>query len=403
MASKDEIMTAMERVETPISIQELERRWAAVRKEMAARGIDALVMQNASDWLGGYVKWFTDVPAHNDYPRNIIFHRSDLMTVVEMGNKDRRDRLDGKDPLNPGVGDMIASPSFFSVAYTHDYDAVLIAQELKRRGYKTIGWVGRGRLQYDLVRVVEAQVPGATFVDATEFIDQLKAIKSEEEIALIRRAAAMQDAQWAKVVATIKPDMRDSEITALAQYEGELLGSEQGLFRCSSAPFGEPAILRGRHYQGRVMQRGDYMTLLIENNGPGGFYAELARTVVFGKASQELRDGFAVVCDAQKHTVAKLKPGASCAEIYASHNDYMKSRGAPPELRLYGHSQGYDLVERPLLRSDETMPLAANMCMAVHPGFFKPTNFVFICDNFLIHKDGSAEHLHKSEQKIWEV
>ncbi len=116
-------MSAIERVETPISMQELERRWAAVRKEMEARNIDALITQNSSDWLGGYVKWFTDVPAHNDYPRNVIFHRDDLMTVVEMGNKDRATNLGGKDPLNPGVGDWIFSPSFFSVAYTHDYDA----------------------------------------------------------------------------------------------------------------------------------------------------------------------------------------------------------------------------------------------------------------------------------------
>ena len=42
-------MAAIERVETPISLGELERRWAAVRKEMDARSIDALVMQNASD------------------------------------------------------------------------------------------------------------------------------------------------------------------------------------------------------------------------------------------------------------------------------------------------------------------------------------------------------------------
>src|SRR5947207_120045 len=200
-------MSAIERVETPISTAELERRWAAVRKEMAARNIDALVMQNSSDWLGGYVRWFTDVPAHNDYPRNAIFHRDGLMTVVEMGNKARRDNLGGKDPLNPGVGDWVFSPSFFSVAYTHDYDGALVAHELKRRGTKTIGWLGRGRLQYDLVRVVEVQVPGAAFVDATEFVDQIKAIKSAEEIALIRRAATMQDAQWAKVVAVAKPGM----------------------------------------------------------------------------------------------------------------------------------------------------------------------------------------------------
>jgi Xaa-Pro aminopeptidase len=396
-------MAAIERVETPISQQELERRWAAVRKEMAAQGIDALVTQNASDWLGGYVKWLTDIPAHNDYARNIIFHRDDLMTVVEMGNKDRRDHLGGKDPLNPGVGDWVFSPSFFSVGFTHEYDAVLVAQELKRRAYKTVGWIGRGRLQYDLVRVVEEQVPNTKFVDATDLVDRIKAIKSDEEIALIRRAVAMQDAQWAKLMTVLKPGMRDSEITARTQYEGELLGSEQGLFRCSSAPLGEPAILRGRHYQGRVMQKGDYMTLLIENNGPGGHYAELARTFVFGKASQELRDAFAVVCDAQKHTVKNLKAGASCAEIYESHNRYMVDHKAPPEMRLFGHSQGYDLVERPLLRADEPMKLAANMNMAVHPGFFTKTNFAFICDNFLIKGDGSVEHLHKSEQKIWEL
>src|SRR5262249_21955647 len=146
-------MPAIERVETPISMAELERRWAAVRQAMTAQGIDALVTQNSSDWLGGYVKWFTDVPAHNDYPRNVIFHRDDLMTVVEMGNKDRRDHLGGKDPLNPGIGEWVFSPSFFSVGYTHEYDAVLVAQELKRRAHKTVGWVGRGRLQYDLIRV----------------------------------------------------------------------------------------------------------------------------------------------------------------------------------------------------------------------------------------------------------
>jgi len=201
----------------------------------------------------------------------------------------------------------------------------------------------------------------------------------------------------------VKPGMRDSEITALAQYQGELLGSEQGLFRCSSAPLGEPAILRGRHYQGRAMKRGDYMTLLIENNGPGGYYAELARTFVFGKASQELRDAFAVCVEAQKHTVKNLTIGAAPADVYASHNDYMTGHKAPAEMRLFGHSQGYDLVERPLLRADETMKLAANMNMAVHPGFYTKTNFAFICDNFLIKPDGAVEHLHKSEQKIWEL
>ena len=44
-----------ERIVNPISDQELERRWSAVRAGMRERGIDALIMQNTNDWLGGYV------------------------------------------------------------------------------------------------------------------------------------------------------------------------------------------------------------------------------------------------------------------------------------------------------------------------------------------------------------
>ena len=48
-------MTDIERVATRISMAEFERRWTAVRRAMAAQSIDALVMQNASDWLANSV------------------------------------------------------------------------------------------------------------------------------------------------------------------------------------------------------------------------------------------------------------------------------------------------------------------------------------------------------------
>ena len=396
-------MAGTERVEAAMSREELERRWAAVREEMSARNIDALLMQNANDFLGGYVKWFTDVPAHNHYPRTAIFHRDGLMTVFEMGARGRRTSFDGSDPFNPGVGDWIWSAPFFSVGYTNDYDPDLVVDELKKRGYRTLGLLGGGAMPYALVDAVKTRVPNLAIVDASDFVDRIKAVKSEEEIALIWRSARMQDEAFAAVLKNFRPGMRDSHVAALAQYEGELRGSEQGLFRCSSAPLGQPAVLRGRHFQGRVIQRGDYMTLLIENNGPGGYYAELARTMVLGKASQELVDQFEAVKEAQVATVKRLKPGASCKEIYEAHNAFMTARGLPPEQRLFSHSQGYDLVERPLVRDDETMTIEAGMCMAVHPGVTTQTNFVFLCDNFMINHDGSVAHMHTSEQKLYEI
>jgi Xaa-Pro aminopeptidase len=197
--------------------------------------------------------------------------------------------------------------------------------------------------------------------------------------------------------------MRDSAITALAQYEGRLLGSEQGLFLGTSAPLGVRAGFADRALQGRTLKKGEHFTILIENNGPGGFYTELARTMVFGKATAELRDGFAAMKAAQDYTLSLIRPGAACRDIAAAHDDYMRAHGFPPELRLYCHGQGYDLVERPLVRADETMTLAAGMNLAVHPGYETDAIFAVICDNYLVEADGPSECLHRTEKKIFEL
>src|SRR3954464_14311571 len=105
-------MTMDERLFNPISVAELERRWAAVRAIMAERKLDALVIQQNNDWLGGYVRWFTDTPLSNGYPRTVIFHANDLMTVIDMGPRGERRKLNGENKNHPGIGEMIFTPAF---------------------------------------------------------------------------------------------------------------------------------------------------------------------------------------------------------------------------------------------------------------------------------------------------
>src|SRR5205807_197751 len=78
-------MQLSERLSTPISTAELERRWAAVRAVMEAEKIDVLLMQNNNDHMGGYVKYFTDLSATNGYPMTVVFPRDDDMTIVNQG------------------------------------------------------------------------------------------------------------------------------------------------------------------------------------------------------------------------------------------------------------------------------------------------------------------------------
>jgi Xaa-Pro aminopeptidase len=391
------------RILTRISDVELMRRWGAVRRVMQDHRIDAIVMQNTNDWLGGYVKWFTDLPANNGYPRTVVFRADAPMTVVEMGPSNVQRAFARDETLHRGVGEMLHTPSFTSIGYTDRDDVQLVIEALRRHPNRRIGLVTPGALPYAFVSALKEQFAAASFIDVTPDIDAIKAIKSDEEIKLIRRTAHLQDEVFAEVLKEIRPGLRDIDVTSIAQRKGQILGSEQGIFLGGSSPLGIRSPFVPRYMQGRTLEKGDHLSLLIEINGPGGFYTEIARTVVLGKASDELKDAFAAVKAAQDYSLSLMKPGTPVKDIFAKHNAYMTSKAMPAETRLYAHGQGYDMVERPLIRQDDNMTLQEGMCLAVHPGYETPSLFAVICDNYLIETRGPGDCLHQTAKTLFEI
>jgi len=385
---------------SPISDAELERRWAVARKVMGDLGLDALICQAREDWIGGYVRWLTDVPANNGYPRTVILFRDRPMAVVEMGAFGTDRATDPAAHDTRGVGRVLGTPSFHSIAYTIDYDSELVVRALREAGAKRIGTLCGAALPHGLM---QALTSGFEAVDATDALDAAKAVKSAEEITLIRQIAALQDCVFAEVCDFIRPGVTDRDVTSHAEAVGRRLGSDQGIYLGLSAPMGQPSRFMNRPFQTREIAAGDHMSLLIEVNGPGGLYLEIARTMVLGRADDHLAQAFANVKAAQFHTLSLMKPAADPAAIAAAHDAWMQARGLPHETRLYAHGQGCEMVERPLIRRDETMPLAEGMCLAVHPGYDDGRVFAVICDNYLITKTGVSDCLHKTEKKIFEL
>lgn len=393
-----------ERVNTPISTAELERRWAAVRAAMDEQRIDALLMQANNDFMGGYVKYFTDIPATNGYPATVVFPRDERMTVIGQGPMGVVRELPPEgDGVRRGVARFIGCPSYASAPYTAAYDASFAIPALKKFSSGTIGLLGPAALSFALVDSAKNELRTAKFVDASDLVDRIKAVKSAEEIGLMRRSAAMQDLAWGAVLKAIEPGMRDLEVAAVAEYEGHRHGSEQGLFLCASGPVGSAAVFGNRHLQNRVIREGDYFSLLVENSGPGGFYTEIGRTCVLGSASQEMKDEYDFILKARKFTLDRLKPGANCKEIWSEYNAFLREHRKPEEKRLHSHSQGYDMVERPLVRHDEPMPVGNSMVFACHPTYATERTYSWICDNFLVGEQGVVERLHKTAEKIFEL
>ena len=194
-------------------------------------------------------------------------------------------------------------------------------------------------------------------------------IKSAEELELVRRAAIMQDGAMQAAFAAIKPGMRDTEVAAVAVHYSQDHGSENGIYLCASAPPGTPAKFGQRHVQNRTIKKGDTLALLVEDSGPGGMYTELGRTCVLGKVPQKMKEELEMVKESRKLTLDMLKPGTPCKDIWEAFNAFMRKNGRPEEARLYCHGQGYDLVERPLIRSDEPWTIEKDMNIVVHPTY----------------------------------
>ena len=398
---------AKERIRVQISTRELQRRWKAVREAMKGEGIDLLIMQNTNQFLGGYVKWFSDVPAFYGYPTTLVFPREEDMTVINIGPKmdpgSSLTDLSSKGWAYRGVKNRFTAPYFPSLHYSKTYDAELVVDLLKPMKDCTIGFVALGHIPAAFHDFIRTNLPSAKFTDATDLVDNIKAVKSDEEIDLIKQAAALQDTVFETAVKALEPGKRDFEIMALAQYTAQKLGSEQHLIMAGSAPMGVPCTMLKRFFMNREMREGDQFTLMLEVNGPGGFYAELSRNCVLGKASDELLEACETAKEVQQVTLDLIKPGADPRELFAANNEFLRRKGLPEEKRLYAHGQGYDLVERPAIRDDESMKLAANMNITVHPIVATKTAFAWVCDNYLVTEKGVSECLHKTPKKIFEV
>jgi Xaa-Pro aminopeptidase len=395
--------TSSSRVLNAVSAQELQRRWTAVRAAMRSRDIDALVVQNSSDWVGGYIRWFSNQPATNGYSSSVVFPLEGGMSLIEQGPFGGMRQSSPAEAAASGIARRLTTPSYPSVGYSGGYDADIAAAELARMGAVRVGLVAPASMYHSFGQHLSDRLKACDLVDATDLVDRIKAIKSAEERALIRQVATMQDEVMLRVKQHIRPGQRDFEIAAYAQYVGQLLGSEQGIFLCSSAPWGQAASFRPRSMQGRTLERGDIYSLLVENNGAGGYYTELSRIFVLGTAPAELLDAHAAVLDAQRFALSLLNPGAKPKDIFAQHNAYLKERQLPEERRLSVHGMGYDMVERPLIRHDEDMTIEENMVIVCHPGILNERMFVHNTDVYLIEATGASACLHSTPKEVFEV
>jgi Xaa-Pro aminopeptidase len=203
------------------------------------------------------------------------------------------------------------------------------------------------------------------------------------------------------IPAFLRPRMKDIELRGIIQHLLSDMGSEEFLLMLGSAPMGSNLGKHSSPYlQNRVMGENDYITVLIETNGPGGFYAEIARVFCLNDPTDEMIKVWEDNVKAQKMCAEMLKTGTNLIDLIEPLNQFLAEKGYPYETSLVAHGQGYDLVERPANIPGESMLVKPNMNIAVHPRLSTDTSFTFCCDNFLTTEKG-AVRVHKAPQELF--
>jgi Xaa-Pro aminopeptidase len=388
-----------ERLVDSVSTAELERRWKAAREMMAERGLDYLVMQNQEEFLGGTLRWFSDFAARHQYPTTVIFPADAEMTVISSGTEPP-----ARQPFPPmparGIRRSLGAVYFPTTPYSSTVEGRLIVDALREKKNPTVGWVDRAFLPVTVHQYVVENLPGATFVDATEWVDRLRVVKSPEEIELVRACAALQDACVDHLAGTIAPGMRDYEVYAEAHYYCSKHGSSRGIVQVGSGPLGTAVPFDVYRMQNHVIQAGDQVSVLIEVNGPGGYFSELTRIfTVQAEPPQTLEEAFANAAECQQLLAKAMVPGTDPGELWRAQVEFLTERGYSRPARSFAHGQGLSLVERPNIRPEEPWKLEKSMILAVHPIASRDDVWASACDSFVVGDEG-AERLHKCPQTI---
>nr|WP_318382801.1 aminopeptidase [uncultured Enterobacter sp.] len=207
-------------------------------------------------------------------------------------------------------------------------------------------------------------------------LDDLRQIKSPQEVALIREACRIADATAAHIRAFIQPGMREREVAAELEWFMKQQGADKPAFDTIVASGERGALPHGKASE-KVIVAGEFVTLDFGAQRLG-YCSDMTRTLlVAGRHSAPeqtpLYGIYQTVLRAQRAAITMIKPGVPCHEIDAAARGIITDAGYGDYFgHNTGHAVGIDVHENPRFSPDDTTPLRPGMVLTVEPGIYLP-------------------------------
>ena len=387
------------RLKSQISTDELKRRNAAMQKAMKAQGIDAVIAQNLTMYMGSCTRWLTDTLAEIAYPQSVILPaEGDVRYIACSGPP-----LDLYPPPHlRRIGEPYDAKPYFSVfKFTNDWEGIMATNWIKENGAKKVGIPGFGMIQYNYYRYLEEHNPGVEFVDVAEMFEELRAIKSADELIWIEKSARMADKVMGYAIGYARPGINEFELRSKLMQIVTDHGGEEMVILLASAPRGEIMRPLPSFFQNRELEKGDSLYINLKCSGQSGYYTTLGRMFSVGcEPSPRMLQEFDEAVQAQDKLITMLSPGANPEEIFEKYNKYLSSSGYEEEEGMFAYGLGYDHIERPSIQPGETMKLAEGMCLSVNTSLVNSSKSVYVADSVMVEASG-ARKLHKTPLTVF--
>lgn len=240
--------------------------------------------------------------------------------------------------------------------------------------------------------------------DGTRLVDKFLMVKLPAELDALRRAAKLADDGYQV--------FRKAAVPGRPQFE--LIAEIEAFFRSRDCP--DNFMIMGSGGQDvfamappseRRIAKGDLVTTEL-TPAVQGYFAQICRTLVVGKATPTQQRAFSVYREAMEAGIAAVRPGATAAQVAKAENDVFRKYGLGDYVtskytRVRGHGLGLFTDTKPHILEDVETVLEAGMAMVVHPNTYHPDVGYMVLGDTVIVTDKGAEVLCGTPRELFEV
>jgi Xaa-Pro aminopeptidase len=263
-----------------------------------------------------------------------------------------------------------------------------LARLARRRGAAVLGFEAQ-EMTVERHAALAALDDGPALVPLGRLVEELRMVKDDAEIALLRQACAITDAALARVLPLIAAGTTERSLAIALERAMTDLGADGPAFATIVASGPNGAI--PHHSPGpREFQVGDLITIDCGAR-LDGYHADMTRTVALGPPAAWQREIYDLVAAAQRAGVAAAVPGIAITDLDAAARDLIAAAGYGEAFgHGLGHGVGLEVHEAPIIGHGRTGTLMDRVPVTVEPGVYLPGRGGVRIEDTLVAGTGAA-------------